>query len=916
MAREARVRINSTPQSIGFPQSSSPIADDGSDIGGTYSPTQKDTTVSSSNEDAVANMMRNIQPEYVDHDQTLETPKSRGSRELQVRQHVPSHNLKRVFSNNDEEDSPTGHFDALPYAVSQADNLIRERRRLRKREAQEEVTIIQNTQPDDHTNAFVPDSQPSSSNNYRREEGNETQLVQRLDDISQPHDTQAVNKIGEVSQEPVEDTQSVLRIEVSQDHSATQLVQRLEDTPNQRAGVFEELPHSRLTDIETPMRPPGAVEGTQKRMQIMDLDEEYFQDTQPVKRFHTYNGSDSSQDNINGNRKENNDASGDVHNTQAIKSATIQVAETPSHERRANKEAATGEVTISVQSSEGIEPEEDEGNVSEDMQDMGSDGMDTENAIDMDNYDDYEDSDDDNEDNEDDGRDEDFTPSQHGADKGIGSKRMASEAFVTPGRTEVGNSSPFGTVLQDATTGRSAKRRRKRVASSAEEEEKEVTPVPQKEVDEAPSLPPPPAAEITVPSSPLTPSSHKKPQKPRTPNKNTFFWVPWQEKVYPAQVLGSKGLKLVLLFGDDGEGEVDKGVNMYPLDLQPGDPIKADDDKKSIYYVRELHHQAHIGGRFTTIDGYNSVIISSKKGPPRTVALNKLYMTSRMWKDYLTKYKTTTIHSAHLFSTGSPRRKAAVKSLQQQSSLITASTTVYDNFSTQPVVKLDSRIFSKCLFSITIDNKGPKFDQGALVRMIQEHGGTILNNGLSEAIVFDELSRGTMGGPFGSFKLAATIANVPRRTSKYLEALALGWPCLATQFVLDCIAEGTLLPWQSYCLSAGRSEQLKAERSHNTTRFENLFLSGATLDAQLAARTRPLEKFSYNVKGKRDDKFKVLVFLLKALGAKEADIDPYQDEDTIEIEFDPTDDNKASYNRAWLVQTVINGRPVVRHLKE
>lgn len=40
------------------------------------------------------------------------------------------------------------------------------------------------------------------------------------------------------------------------------------------------------------------------------------------------------------------------------------------------------------------------------------------------------------------------------------------------------------------------------------------------------------------------------------------------------------------------------------------------------------------------------------------------------------------------------------------------------------------------------------------------------------------------------YRFAAVLANEATRTPKYLEALCLGYPCLSTQFISDCLQDG------------------------------------------------------------------------------------------------------------------------------
>lgn len=62
----------------------------------------------------------------------------------------------------------------------------------------------------------------------------------------------------------------------------------------------------------------------------------------------------------------------------------------------------------------------------------------------------------------------------------------------------------------------------------------------------------------------------------------------------------------------------------------------------------------------------------------------------------------------------------------------------------------------------------------------------------------------------------ALIADSHSRKAKYMQALALGIPCLAPQWITTCLNKGAIVDWEPYVLCAGASTVLgNAIRSRN-----------------------------------------------------------------------------------------------------
>ncbi|KAH8720576.1 DNA repair protein crb2 [Beauveria bassiana] len=110
-------------------------------------------------------------------------------------------------------------------------------------------------------------------------------------------------------------------------------------------------------------------------------------------------------------------------------------------------------------------------------------------------------------------------------------------------------------------------------------------------------------------------------------------------------------------------------------------------------------------------------------------------------------------------------------------------------------------------------------DRGKLENRIVQAGGIALQDGFQE--LFQSLpSMTSTDGAFDDNKdlvlsqrgmesgFTALIADGHSRKAKYMQALALGLPCLAQQWITACLNKGALIDWQPYLLCAGTSAVL------------------------------------------------------------------------------------------------------------
>ncbi|KAI9740964.1 MAG: hypothetical protein M1818_004570 [Claussenomyces sp. TS43310] len=193
-------------------------------------------------------------------------------------------------------------------------------------------------------------------------------------------------------------------------------------------------------------------------------------------------------------------------------------------------------------------------------------------------------------------------------------------------------------------------------------------------------------------------------------------------------------------------------------------------------------------------------------------------------------------------------------------------------------------IFSSMAFSVSYRKETVEKDR--ILKMIKQLGGRILESGFHE--LFDDspsaLTTPTKGvdilkNPPGNtlhllpetLQLGFTclLADEHSRTAKYMQALALGLPCISGRWVQHCAEKNEVIDWEPYLLAAGNSSFLGgAVRNRNlrpypaaTAKFTECFENRQKL---LAGKSIIL----VTGKGKEKSRRKAYSFLTKALGAR------------------------------------------------
>lgn len=125
------------------------------------------------------------------------------------------------------------------------------------------------------------------------------------------------------------------------------------------------------------------------------------------------------------------------------------------------------------------------------------------------------------------------------------------------------------------------------------------------------------------------------------------------------------------------------------------------------------------------------------------------------------------------------------------------------------------RLFEGMVFALSFSKN--QTQRTKLEAKITQAGGMIFHEGFQELFesspllhttVEDSDDFLTLGKTNSGCGFAAVIADSHSRKAKYMQALALGLPCLAPQWASMCLKRGEIVDWMPYLLCAGQSQVL------------------------------------------------------------------------------------------------------------
>ena len=383
---------------------------------------------------------------------------------------------------------------------------------------------------------------------------------------------------------------------------------------------------------------------------------------------------------------------------------------------------------------------------------------------------------------------------------------------------------------------------------------------------------------------------------------------------YPATCLGvtvGKEARYKVRF-DDGTIAVISGYAVKKLNLRKGDSVKVDlpGARTKTYIVEGFRgkkqplndpktpsrsSRPHSGETFqypkVDLHGYATVMLSVKQRQPSpnehhdrghmAVGITSVYLTPTMW----TSFKD------HVYSYV-PDQQSLVLGLRTPSQTVSAATTPSSR-TRRPKLSMSGRATSSTL-SILPSRTGLSYFNDivfAVSQIEQEekrkqtidhiitNGGRLVDGGFDELFIIPGFeptspSKRSLEKNNPSFRLnhqaedlgfTCLIADKHGRKTKYIQALALGIPCLATRWVHDCVTKQRLLPWEPYLLPSGESTFLGgAVRSRMLPSYKP---DSARLATIIESRPQWLSGRSVLlIMG--EEKRKAYLFLTHALGAE------------------------------------------------
>lgn len=292
-------------------------------------------------------------------------------------------------------------------------------------------------------------------------------------------------------------------------------------------------------------------------------------------------------------------------------------------------------------------------------------------------------------------------------------------------------------------------------------------------------------------------------------------WANFKFKMYPGIVKTVSKDTLEIMF-EEGIYDI-KNTDLYPLDIRIGDVIRQKGSNIP-YSITGLCYQKHNDG-IVCIRGYSSIYLKRKRAQTRAngkadnevvVNLSQLFMEINDWTDHQQKYalNLSSSHDDSLTSIVNGNLRTPTRNRTTQDVVVS------------PVKRKKSDIFSGTIFSITAVKEEERIKTE---NIITENGGEILDEGFMELFTYDDTGNCHLidkENNLSQFKFAALISTSHLRSSKYLQALSLGWPILSSTFIYDIEKENVSLNcWPVYLLPAGHSSKIKGIKSLDIFRF-------------------------------------------------------------------------------------------------
>ena len=379
---------------------------------------------------------------------------------------------------------------------------------------------------------------------------------------------------------------------------------------------------------------------------------------------------------------------------------------------------------------------------------------------------------------------------------------------------------------------------------------------------------------------------------------------------YPATCIGSTGLKsegtfrYQIQWDDSSHDDIDEH-GIRGLDLRIGDQVKVNIQgwPRVSHIIQGFKDRVgQVEGEVTDVRGFKTLLVKAKrrKSLPADVStenvkeapVSAVYLDTNMWRQMKDRvYKFDATHEKVLFTLqvpqAAPSRSGLTTPSERPSTPITPSsrTRRKSDFPAQPAsaslpvpgLPAASGILSNMVFAISYDDETRKT---SLAKAILGAGGTLLGEDFHEMFApqptlmspsgeaCEAAAALTLNARFSAKGFVSLIADRHSRKAKYMQALALGIPCLGGRWVEACIAANRILDWGPYLLSAG--ESLELEGAVRSRVLPIVDANSALLNDMIAARPNLLKGEAVIVlkgRGKAEEKRRPYIFLTKAAGA-------------------------------------------------
>jgi hypothetical protein len=334
------------------------------------------------------------------------------------------------------------------------------------------------------------------------------------------------------------------------------------------------------------------------------------------------------------------------------------------------------------------------------------------------------------------------------------------------------------------------------------------------------------------------------------------------------------------------EADVIDDHGVRSLDLRVGDQIKVNLQgfAKVSHIIRGFKDKTTANAEsgvspITDVYGHKVLLVAPKQRkslpvdvstePVREVPVSAVYLDSNMWGQMKERVYEYTAPAQTVSGVSTPIGRACTPSSPPSRSRRGHLASAPPPASTcAPVVPPDG-MFRNMAFAISHEDAGQKTK---LAEVVQRHGGVVLDS-FMELLEADSTR---LKPQFSPLTFTALLADRHSRKEKYMQALALGVPCLSGRWVDACVRSNGVVEWSTYLLPAGESTELDgATRSRVMPPGPPPVATNVR--QMIAARPNMLADSRVVVvvgRGKVEVRRRPYLFLIQALGAGRIDTAP------------------------------------------